>query len=108
MIRRRSVFDQRRVLSRAEVTLYLGKSVTWLSYHGDELLQSGFPQPLPIVGGYDKQAIDGWIDGLGQAGDRFDFDAAWTKAANGYEPRLVCRRLIWVSYAAMGRVSRAS
>ena len=27
---------------------------------------------------------------------------------NGIEPRRVCRRLIWVSYAAMGSVSRAA
>jgi AcrR family transcriptional regulator len=32
-------------------------------------------------------------------------EANWTKA---HEPRRVCRRLIWFSYAAMASVSRAA
>jgi predicted DNA-binding transcriptional regulator AlpA len=83
MSRRRVAFDQRRVLNRAEVAAYLGKSVSWLTYHGEELLEAGFPQPLPIVGGYDKQAVDNWLDGLGETGASFNFDEAWTKAVNG-------------------------
>lgn len=83
MNRQKPPFVERRVLSPFETAAYLGRSKAWFTDHANRLYETGFPQPLPIVGGYDKQAIDDWLDRLGRGREPFDFDAAWTKAANG-------------------------
>lgn len=83
MTRRRPPFVERRVLSAFETAAYLGRSVSWLTDHAHRLHKSGFPRPIPVVGGYDKQAIDQWLDRMGGAPRSDDFDDAWTNAANG-------------------------
>lgn len=85
MSRRRRPFDALpRILSAKEAANYIGKSRSWFDGHLDELQKSGFPVPLSVLGGYDREAIDAWLDRLG-GGERrsLDFDAALTAAAHG-------------------------
>jgi hypothetical protein len=83
MRRRKPLFVERRVLSAFEAAAYIGRSTTWLADHADRLYKTGFPRPIPVVGGYDKQAIDRWLDRMGSVPRTDDFDDAWTNAANG-------------------------
>jgi DivIVA domain-containing protein len=74
-----------RVLSRSEVAGYIGRSDTWFGEHRGELEARGFPKPLPIVGGYDKDAVDAWLDRIGglEVQSEASFDDAWSRAAHG-------------------------
>jgi predicted DNA-binding transcriptional regulator AlpA len=83
MTKRIPPFNERRVLSTAEVAAYLGKSGAWWSTHAEALHRAGFPRPLPVVGGFDKEAVDRWLDSLHKGKHFADFDAAWTRAAGG-------------------------
>ena len=83
MRKRKPIFEERRVLNAFETAAYLGRSVGWLTDHANSLYNADFPRPLPVVGGYDRQAIDAWLDSLGNRGEQSDFGRAWTKAANG-------------------------
>ena len=83
MTKRIPSFSERRVLSATEVAAYLGKSGGWWSTHAETLHRAGFPRPLPVVGGYDKEAVDRWLDSLHKESCFTDFDAAWTRAAGG-------------------------
>jgi len=80
MKRRRPVFSEGRILSVQEAAAYLGRSTSWLASHAPELEKAGFPRPLPMVGGYDKQSLDTWIDRLGGNGETSDFRSAWMGA----------------------------
>ena len=46
--------------------LYIGASPDWFVQNRAQLEARGFPVPLPVVGGYDRQAIDGWLDAQGR------------------------------------------
>lgn len=48
---------------RVQVAAYLGRSVAWLDRHRDSLQAAGFPAPHPLLG-WDRAALDRWIDGL--------------------------------------------
>ena len=72
-----------RPLAGVEVAAYLGKSGGWWSAHAEALHRAGFPRPLPFVGGFDKEAVDRWLDSLHKGKSFADFDAAWTRAAGG-------------------------
>ncbi|TSD87034.1 hypothetical protein FFK22_019275 [Mycobacterium sp. KBS0706] len=76
-----------RVLSAAQVAAYLGRSLTWFSEHRAELEAAGFPPPLPLIGGFDKRAIDQWLDrNSGMIPDNpavEDYDDAWMRASHG-------------------------
>jgi hypothetical protein len=74
-----------RVLNHTETAAYIGKSATWLVEHRAELESRGFPSRLPLVDGYDKAAIDTWLDLLGGAMPQSpaECDAAWMRASHG-------------------------
>ena len=54
-----------RVLNKGETARYLGRSATWLLEHRNDLEKTGFPRPLPLVGGYDKAKVDAWLESIG-------------------------------------------
>jgi predicted DNA-binding transcriptional regulator AlpA len=83
MSRRKHAFDAKRVLTAPEAAAYLGRSATWLAQHAARLQMAGFPQPLPVVGGYDKVAIDNWLDRLGDNAVNVNFEEAWNRATHG-------------------------
>lgn len=75
-----------RVLAAPAVASYLGRSLTWFYDHRDELLRAGFPKPISLLGGWDREAIDRWLSGLpAQAGadDLADARSAWEGAGRG-------------------------
>jgi hypothetical protein len=51
-----------RVLNVATLCAYIGKSETWFTEHRAELEADGFPEPHPIIRGYDRVAVDAWLD----------------------------------------------
>jgi hypothetical protein len=73
-----------RIVNDAQLAAYLGKSVSWLQQNRMKLEQQGFPGRLPVVGGTDLNAVDAWIDGLGEqrtaGGGSAEFDALWQEA----------------------------
>lgn len=85
MPRAKPTFMERRVLSKHEAASYIGKSTSWMDAHAEELYACGFPRPLGILGGYDRAAIDRWLEGLGgnAAPDAKDHDGAWMRASGG-------------------------
>lgn len=82
MNRRKPSFTERRILSSNEAAAYLGRSASWLADHSGKLEKAGFPKPLPLVGGYDKQAIDRWIDRLSGNFEPGSYHSAWMSAAD--------------------------
>ena len=52
-----------RVLNTATLCMYLGRSPTWLAENRAILEAQGFPRPDPLLGGYDRLAVDLWLDG---------------------------------------------
>lgn len=85
MPRAKPAFTDRRVLSKQQSAFYIGKSTSWLDEHAEELYAQGFPRPLGTLGGYDKAAIDRWVDRLGgnTEPDAKDHDRAWREASSG-------------------------
>jgi hypothetical protein len=73
-----------RIVTDAQLAMYLGKSVSWLTSKRLELERQGMPMRLPVVGGNDLDAIDVWLDKLNQQRDvaqrSFDHDELWLKA----------------------------
>jgi hypothetical protein len=53
---------QPRFLGIATLCCYLGRSETWFAEHRVELESEGFPRPDPLLGGYDRVAVDLWLD----------------------------------------------
>jgi predicted DNA-binding transcriptional regulator AlpA len=51
-----------RVLNAATLCAYLGRSESWFAEHRAELEAQGFPKPVSLVGGYDRHAVDLWLD----------------------------------------------
>jgi len=51
-----------RVLSTATLCVYIGRSETWFNEHRAELEVQGFPKSVPLLGGYDRYAVDAWLD----------------------------------------------
>lgn len=88
MAKRRRQFDlPNRILTVGETASYLGRSLSWLVSHRSELEANGFPKPLPTIGGYDREAIDRWIDSVAGAkssqGNETTYHEAWLRASNG-------------------------
>ena len=46
-----------------QVGSYLGHGGAWFRTHREELEASGFPTFDELIGGWDKDAIDVWLDG---------------------------------------------
>ena len=55
-----------RVIGVGAIAVYIGKSETWFRTHLTTLREVGFPEPLPVLGGYDRHAVDDWLDRLGR------------------------------------------
>jgi predicted DNA-binding transcriptional regulator AlpA len=51
-----------RVLNAATLCAYLGRSESWFAEHRAELEAQGFPKPVSLLGGYDRHAVDLWLD----------------------------------------------
>jgi predicted DNA-binding transcriptional regulator AlpA len=51
-----------RVLNTATLCAYLGRSESWFAEHRAELEAQGFPKPVSLLGGYDRNAVDLWLD----------------------------------------------
>jgi len=51
-----------RLFNVATLCVYLGRSETWFADHRAELAKDGFPEPHPSIGGYDRLAVDAWLD----------------------------------------------
>jgi predicted DNA-binding transcriptional regulator AlpA len=83
MARRIRPFTEPRILTGDEAAAYLGRSKTWWTDNVDTLYRAGFPKPLPIVGGYDKDEIDSWLDSLHEQNKRDRFSDAWMRAVSG-------------------------
>ena len=66
--RPRLIALQQRMLTEAEAAEYLGRDLSWFRANLDRLEELGFPAPLDAVDRYDRQAIDKWLDALGQEG----------------------------------------
>jgi hypothetical protein len=71
-----------RIVTDAQLAIYLGKSVSWLASHRLELEAQGMPRRLPVVGGNDLNAIDAWLDRLNEQRTigGADFDNLWQEA----------------------------
>ncbi len=54
-----------RMLTRPQAGAYMGRSGQWLADHEAELRAEGFPAPHPVLGLYDRKAIDDWLDATG-------------------------------------------
>jgi hypothetical protein len=73
-----------RVLKVVDTAEYLGHSLTWFCKRRGELEALGFPKPLPYFEGYDRRAIDDWLDRQGDfSQDKKNFNSAWEIASNG-------------------------
>lgn len=83
ILRSKQGFADKRMLTTPEAAAYLGRSATWLAQHATRLHKAGFPRPLRVVGGYDRVAIDNWLDQLGDTAINMDFEEAWERAAHG-------------------------
>lgn len=51
-----------RVLRQKEVAAYIGRSQGWFCRNKGKLEREGFPAPIEALGGYDRAAIDDWLD----------------------------------------------
>jgi predicted DNA-binding transcriptional regulator AlpA len=51
-----------RMLSPKQTAQYIGRSRSWLYANLDRLIREGFPKPDPLLGNFDRQAIDAWLD----------------------------------------------
>lgn len=76
---------QPRILRRNEIAAYLNHSETWFSTNRERLEAQGFPRFMTTLDGYDKAAVDHWLDrmsGLIAESEGTGFSAdAWSKAA---------------------------
>lgn len=48
--------------SKWQVAAYLGHGGAWFRVHRDELEAAGFPKFDELIGGWDKDAIDVWLN----------------------------------------------
>ena len=64
-IRRRRFDLPPRIVNDTELAAYIGHSLTWLKENRERLEAMGLPRPLPVLGGYDRHAVDEWLDRLG-------------------------------------------
>lgn len=49
-------------LNTATLCAYIGRSPSWLAENRMQLDAEGFPRPDPLLGGYDRCAVDTWLD----------------------------------------------
>jgi hypothetical protein len=82
---RRKTIITPRILRRSEIATYLNHSETWFSTQRERLEALGFPRFISTLDGYDKAAVDHWLDrmsGLIAESEATGFSAdAWSKAA---------------------------
>jgi hypothetical protein len=73
-----------RIVTDAQLAIYLGKSVSWLAQNRLKLEAQGLPRRLDVVGGNDLEAVDAWLDKLQQqpalGRDDPEIEALWQKA----------------------------
>ena len=83
--RRRKKDVQPRILSVAMTADYIGRCLTWFMEHRTELEANGFPEPIQLLDGYDRSAIDEWLDRQGGRGQEEPntYDERWERAASG-------------------------
>ena len=83
MVASRRRFDlPPRGMTDADCAAYLGRSQTWLAEHRAKLEAAGFPPKLPLIGNYDRKAIDAWLDEQGGLDSALHhFEDAWMRAA---------------------------
>lgn len=51
-----------RIFTTARLCFYLGRSESWFAEHRVKMEAAGFPMPDPIIGGWDRRAVDHWLD----------------------------------------------
>ena len=51
-----------RCWTRPQVAARLGRSASWFEAHQSELEKYGFPKPDPLLGSWDAEAIERWLD----------------------------------------------
>lgn len=71
---------QPRLMTRPQVGIYLGRSGSWFREHEAALRDAGFPAPHPVLGLFDREAIDDWLDatsGRKVTGAAAEAAAAW-------------------------------
>ena len=82
----RQPLPQPRILTERQVEALLGKGAGWLRRSRSALEAQGFPPKLPYpIAGYNRRAVEGWLDRHGGAAEPKpeDYEAAWLKAAEG-------------------------
>lgn len=60
--RKPSYTPEPRFLTAYQLAVYLNKSETWLAENRDRLKVLGFPGPDLVLGGWDRCAVDAWLD----------------------------------------------
>lgn len=66
-----------RFLSGCQLAAYLGRSESWVCANRGRLAALGFPGRDPVLGGWDRHAVDAWLDrraGLLEPWDDPDLD----------------------------------
>lgn len=66
---------QPRGMTRFDLAVYLRRSEGWVDDHIEALAAAGFPQADPLLGTWDKKAIDRWWDGRSGLQDATDQEA---------------------------------
>lgn len=66
---------QPRILRRTEISAYLSHSETWFCSQRERLEALGFPKFMVTLDGYDKAAIDLWLDKMSGIEDETGFEA---------------------------------
>ena len=78
-----------RILRRSEIAAYLNHSETWFSSQRERLETLGFPKFMATLDGYDKAAVDRWLDRMSglvpESEEAGFFSDAWSKAAQNGE-----------------------
>ena len=64
-----------RILSQKEAAAYIGRSQGWFCRNQKKLRDDGFPAPIEALGGYDRAAIDDWLDRKSGRMNGLDSDA---------------------------------
>jgi hypothetical protein len=53
-----------RIIRPGELPQYLRRSKTWFCRNKEQLAGTGFPEQVPVIGGYDVRELDAWVDAL--------------------------------------------
>ena len=75
---------QPRILRRSEIAAYLNHSETWFSSQRERLEALGFPKFMVTLDGYDKAAVDHWLDQMSglisEPENMAQYADAWSRA----------------------------